>query len=126
MELMQHCRNRDMEPLLSHTWVNMAGLNLGGVPGGGDANRASRFGFQVILGSQGLLAFLVVFLKVRTKGDQSCSPLIQAKTRIHSSPHPPTHPQFSVDQVASPRVRPHCCLYDGSKLVGVGGKDPAQ
>lgn len=80
-----------MGPLLSHMRVNMAGLNQGRVPGGGDANRASHFGFQVILESQGLLAFVVVFLKVRTKGDQSCSPLIQAKTQTRSSPRPPTH-----------------------------------
>ena len=65
---------------------------------GGDANRASRFGFQVIADS---LAFLVVPLKVSTKGDQSSSPLLQARlimlmrTRIHSFIHSFIHSSIS-------------------------------
>lgn len=57
---------------------------------GGDTNRASCFGFQVTPDS---LTFLVVPPKVSTVGDQSSSPLLQArlimlmKTRIHSLIH---------------------------------------
>lgn len=84
-------RLRYLGQQLHHMLIHMVGLNQGRLSGGGDTNRASCFGFQVILVSQGLLAFLVVSLKVRTKGDQRPSPLPQARTLIHSSFHP-AHP----------------------------------
>lgn len=73
--------------------IGVVGLNKGRLLGGGDVNRASRFGLQVIPDIQGLLAFPVVSFKVRTKGDQSSSPLPQARllipvrTLIHSFVH---------------------------------------
>lgn len=60
-----------MRQLLRQMLIGVVGLNQGRLPGGDDVKRASHFGFQVIL------EFLVVPLKVRTKGDQSSFPLLQ-------------------------------------------------
>lgn len=61
-----------MRQLLSHMLIGVVGLNQGRLPGGGDVKRASRFGFQVIL------EFLLVPLKVRTKGDEVPFPFFKA------------------------------------------------
>lgn len=80
-KLWYHCRNETQKHgTVVESQADIMWLSL---TGGGFLEEvmqtASCFGFQVILESQGLLAFLVGPLEVRTQGAQNSSPHLQAR-----------------------------------------------